>query len=143
MQVGFWLRVYEPLRARTFLKGVLYYDNRSVSIDCTIRDLSDTGARIAFSTLVTVPDNCELYIPQKQRTLLVRVQRREQYEIDVSSQDQRSDEPRRSIDGNLAERVTKIEGDLVAMKRLLKQLKAEVLPNGSDIMGPPMAAAVI
>jgi hypothetical protein len=124
------------LRVRTFLKGVLYYDNRSVSIDCTIRDLSDTGARIAFATLVTVPDNCELYIPQKQRTLLVRVQRREQYEIGVSFQDQRSDEPRRSIDGNLAERVSKIEGDLVAMKRLLKQLKAEVLPNGSDIMGP-------
>ena len=66
----------------------------------------------------------------------MRVQRREQYEIGVSFQDQRSDEPRRSIDGNLAERVSKIEGDLVAMKRLLKQLKAEVLPNGSDIMGP-------
>ena len=43
------------LRVRTFLKGVLYYDNRSVSIDCTIRDLSDTGARIAFSTLVSRP----------------------------------------------------------------------------------------
>ena len=66
----------------------------------------------------------------------MRVQRREQYEIGVSFQDQRSDEPLRSIDGNLAERVSKIEGDLVAMKRLLKQLKAEVLPNGSDIMGP-------
>ena len=66
----------------------------------------------------------------------MRVQRREQYEIGVSFQDQRSDEPRRSIDENLAERVSKIEGDLVAMKRLLKQLKAEVLPNGSDIMGP-------
>jgi hypothetical protein len=36
------------LRSRTFLKGIVYYDNRRASIDCTIRDLSDTGARIAY-----------------------------------------------------------------------------------------------
>ena len=33
------------LRTRTFLKAIVYYDNRRASIECTIRDLSDTGAR--------------------------------------------------------------------------------------------------
>ena len=66
------------MRTRAFLKGVVYYDNRRASIDCRIRDLSDTGARIVFATLVTVPDNVEIYILQKQLILLACVRRREQ-----------------------------------------------------------------
>ena len=120
------------VRSRTFLKGVVYYDNRRGSIDCTIRDLSDTGARIVFSTLVTVPDNIELHIPQKQMTLPARVRRRDQLEIGVSFEDQRSDEPRRAVDGEMAERVTRIENDIAAMKRLLKKLETKVSPNDSD-----------
>jgi len=120
------------LRTRTFLKGIVYYDNRRASIECTVRDLSDTGALIAFTTMVTLPDNIELHIPQRQMTLPVRVQRRDGYEIGVSFQNQRSDEPRRAIDGDLAERVTKIENELVAMKRLLKKIEAKALPNDSE-----------
>jgi hypothetical protein len=122
-----------PLRTRTFLKGIVYYDNRRASIECTIRDLSDTGARIAFTTLVTVPDNVELHIPQKQLTLPAQVRRRDGYEIGVSFQNQRSDEPRRAIDGDMAERVTKLENELAAMKRLLKKLQTDVLPSDSEL----------
>lgn len=116
-------------RARTFLKGVIYFNNRGTSIDCTIRDLSDTGAKIEFASLVTVPDLIELHIPQKQRTFPARVMRRESYEIGVSFEDQRSGEPRRGSDSELAERVAKLEIELVSVNRLLKQLKAKVFPN--------------
>ena len=85
-------------------------------------------------TLVTVPDNIELHIPQKQMTFAARVRRRDQYEIGVSFEDQRLDEPRRAIDGEMAERVTKIENELLAMKRLLKKLEAKVFPNDNEIM---------
>jgi hypothetical protein len=121
-----------PVRIRTFLKGIVYYDNRRASIECTIRDLSDTGARIAFATLVTVPDNIELHIPQKQSTFPAQVRRRDGYEIGVSFQNQRSDEPRRAIDGDMAERVTKLENEIAALKRLLKKLPTNVLPNDSE-----------
>ena len=120
------------LRTRTFLKGIVYYDNRRASIDCTIRDLSDTGARIVFSTLVVVPDNIELHVPQKQMTLSAQVRRRDEYEVGVSFEDQRSNEPRRIIDREIAERVTKLENELVAMKRLLKKLMSKVLPHDND-----------
>jgi hypothetical protein len=116
-----------PLRIRTFLKGIVYYDNRRASVECTIRDLSDTGARVAFTTLVSLPDNVELHIPQKQMTLPAQVRRREGNEIGVSFQNPRSDEPHRAIDGDLAERVTKMENEVAAMKRLLKKLPAKVL----------------
>ena len=119
-------------RARTFLKGIVYYDNRHASIECTVRDLSDTGARIVFATLVTVPDVLELHIPQKQITLPAHVRRRELYEIGVSFDEQRSNEPRRATDSDLAERVSKIESEIASMNRLLKQIKSKVLPNDGD-----------
>ena len=121
------------LRLRTFLKGVIYYDNRRASVDCTVRDLSDTEARIEFQTMVTVPDNVELFIPQKQMTWPAQVNRRYEYEIEVSFLSQRSDEPRRAIDGDLAERVVKIENELSTMKRLLKKIEAKVLPNEREL----------
>ena len=67
-------------------------------------------------------------------TFAARVRRRDQYEIGVSFEDQRLDEPRRAIDGEMAERVTKIENELLAMKRLLKKLEAKVFPNDNEIM---------
>ena len=55
--------------------------------------------------------------------------RRESYEIGVSFEDQRSNEPRRGIDNELAERVAKLEIELVTVNRLLKQIKAKVFPS--------------
>lgn len=121
-----------PSRTRTFLKGIVYYDNRRASIDCTVRDMSETGARIVFSTPVIVPDNLELYIPQKQVTLPVRVRRRDEREIGVSFDEQRT-EAARSGSGELSQRITKLENEIVVMKRMLKKLAAKVLPNDTDI----------
>ena len=45
------------IRQRTFLKGTVYYDNRRASIECVIRDISDSGARLSFEHPVVVPDN--------------------------------------------------------------------------------------
>ena len=121
-----------PLRVRTFLKGVVWYDNRSVSIDCTVRDLSDTGARLVFATQVTVPETFELNIPQRHRTLNVRVRRREGLELGVSFEDQRSGDIRRANDAELAERVARLEDELASTRRLVKRLRDKVLPNESD-----------
>jgi hypothetical protein len=119
-------------RTRTFLKGVVYYDNRKISIDCTIRDLSDTGARLAFKTMVEVPDDIELYIPQRQKHFLAVVLRREPYEIGVSFVDQQSNRPLDATDKVTSERIAKIENDLVAVKRLLKRLEAKVFSSETD-----------
>ena len=56
------------IQQRTFLKGTLYYDNRRASIECVVRDMSDSGARLTFEHPATIPDNVELFIPQKQLT---------------------------------------------------------------------------
>ena len=120
-------------RGRTFLKGIVYYDNRRASIECTIRDLSETGACIEFTTLVSVPDNIELHISQKQITLAAQVRQRNAHQMSILFQNTRSDEPRRLVDGDMAARIMEIKNELAAMKRLLKRLQAKVFPADSEL----------
>jgi hypothetical protein len=116
------------IRQRTYLKGTLYYDNRRASVECVIRDMSDSGARLTFEHPVIVPDNVELFIPQKQQTLRARVQRRGANEIGIAFEVTRSDEPRRASDSELQERVETLETEIAALKRLVAKLKDKVLP---------------
>ncbi len=120
------------IRVRTFLKGIVYYDNRRLSIECTVRDLSDSGARISLNSIVTLPDNVELFITQKERTYKAHVRRRDGYEIGVSFEDQRSGEPRRSDDMALADRVVMLEQELAAMRKVVRKLRDKIFPNESD-----------
>lgn len=120
------------VRQRTFLKGTLFYDNRRASIECVIRDISDSGARLSFEHPVTVPDKVELFIPQKQQTLRATVQRRGPNEIGLAFEVERSAEPRRATDVEMQKRVETMEAEIVALKRLVAKLKAKVLPHDLD-----------
>ena len=120
------------VRQRTFLKGTLYYDNRRASIECVIRDISDSGARLSFDNPVSGPDNVELFIPHKQQTLRARVQRREPNEIGIAFEVERLSEPRRDSDAELQQRVERMETEIAGLKRLVAKLKAKILPHDLD-----------
>ncbi|MBM6584263.1 PilZ domain-containing protein [Microvirga sp. BT689] len=53
------------LRTRTILQGRVVFNNRFSLIECTVRDLSETGAQITFSHPVSLPSELELEIPKK------------------------------------------------------------------------------
>lgn len=55
-------------RLRTFLKGRIVFNKGASSMDCLVRDLSPSGARLALSETSTLPESFDLYIPQKDRT---------------------------------------------------------------------------
>ncbi len=58
---------------RTLLKGRVVFNNRFSLIECIVRDLSGTGARIAFAHPIDVPREFELEIPSKSLSLWSRV----------------------------------------------------------------------
>ena len=60
-------------RTRTFLGGKIIFNQRSSVIDCLVRNLSSTGAKLTFTNTAAVPDEFELWIPKQQRTFLVRM----------------------------------------------------------------------
>lgn len=55
-------------RQRTFLKGRILFNKGASSMDCLVRDLSTTGARLSLTETATLPDSFELYIPQRDKT---------------------------------------------------------------------------
>jgi hypothetical protein len=46
-------------RQRVLKSGKIAYGGGSIVIDCTIRNLSDTGARLQVPTSVAIPDRFE------------------------------------------------------------------------------------
>ena len=40
-------------RQKSFLQGRIYFNNRRTSVDCLVRDISETGAKLTFAAAVT------------------------------------------------------------------------------------------
>jgi hypothetical protein len=123
-------------RQKSFLRGMIYFNNRRNAVDCLIRDISPYGARLIFSDSVTTPDVLELYIPQKEQTLRVHVIWRHGQEVGVAfAQAAHVDpaaepgDPGSSPGQALAERVARLEMEIVGLKRILKKMKADAGPE--------------
>jgi hypothetical protein len=111
-------------RQKSFLRGMVYFNNRRSVADCLIRDISPFGARLIFSDTITTPDTMDLYIPQKEQTLRSHVIWRVGHEVGVAfPQAVQGESAPGSAD--LAERVTRLEAEIAGIKRLLKKLKAD------------------
>ena len=123
----------QSTRQKSFLRGCIYFNNRRSATDCLIRDISTTGARLIFSDSVSVPDVVELYIPQKEQTLRAHVQWRRGDELGVAfAKGAQAPAPSRQADGELAERVAKLEAEIAALKKMFKRLKAEVAGGAEE-----------
>ncbi len=115
---------------KSFLRGMVYFNNRRNVVDCLIRDISPQGARLIFSDAITTPDVLDLYIPQKEQTLRTQVIWRHGQEVGVAFAQSAALEPG---DGDLAERVARLELEIAALKRVLKKLKADVGGPDADV----------
>ena len=111
-------------RQKSFLRGMVYFNNRRSVADCLIRDISPYGARLIFSDTVTTPDTLDLYIPQKEQTLRAHVIWRIGHDVGVAFPQATQSEPA-ALSGELAERVVKLEAEIASIKRVLKKLKAD------------------
>jgi len=118
-------------RQKSFLRGMIYFNNRRNAVDCLVRDISTYGARLIFSDSVTTPDVLDLYIPQKEQTLRVHVIWRHGQEVGVAFAQAASVEPaaEQHQSGDLAERVARLEIEILGLKRILKKMKTDAGPE--------------
>jgi len=114
-------------RQKSFLRGMIYFNNRRNAVDCLIRDISPYGARLIFSDAVTTPDVLELYIPQKEQTLRVHTIWRHGQEVGVAFAQAAHMDP--VAEPDLAERVARLEMEIAGLKRILKKMKTDAGPE--------------
>jgi hypothetical protein len=123
-------------RQKSFLRGMIYFNNRRNAVDCLIRDISPYGARLIFSDAVTTPDVLELYIPQKEQMLRVHAIWRHGQEVGVAFAQAAHMDPAAEQPGDpgsspgqaLAERVARLEIEILGLKRILKKMKTDAGP---------------
>jgi hypothetical protein len=60
-------------RSRTLLGGVIAFNNRASTMDCQVRNLSASGAKVTFSNTAVVPDQFDLKIARKERSFRARM----------------------------------------------------------------------
>ena len=129
-------------RQKSFLRGVVYFDDHRSALDCLIRDVSPYGARLVFSDAVSAPDTVDLHIPQKSQTLRAHVIWRHGQEIGVAfaqatQVDHDTGDPGSSPGQapgsgpgqSLAERVARLEVEIAGLKRMLKKMKTDAGPE--------------
>ena len=115
-------RPRKAARQKSFLRGMINVNNGRSTFDCLIRDISPEGARLVFSSTVSIPDAFDLYIPQKEQTLSVRVTWRHGDDVGVA---QPSAMGQLAGADDLTQRLIRLEAEIAALKRALKKMKID------------------
>jgi hypothetical protein len=118
-------------RHKSFLQGRIYYNNRCSSVDCLVRDVSDTGAKLVFGATVTIPDVVELYLSNKEEARRVKVQWRKGNEMGVDF-----DDPTEAgmASGDLVARVIKLERECASLKRMITEMRTEMRRTTNELI---------
>ncbi|MTI17634.1 pilus assembly protein PilZ [Rhodobacteraceae bacterium RKSG542] len=83
------------LRRRTLKEGrIVFGDLHNKTISCTIRDMSDTGARIQVESTQDIPESFYLYIVQSRQRAVVEVRWRTMTSMGVEFFEPLKDIPR-------------------------------------------------
>jgi hypothetical protein len=114
------------VRQKTFLKGRIIFNKGASSMDCLVRDLSASGARLALTETTTLPEGFDLYIPQKEKTYRASLCWRRADGIGVTFADEAIPAPPDDAASMLAlvRRISELEAENAALRRLLASLPA-------------------
>jgi hypothetical protein len=108
-------------RHKSFLRGIVYFDKRRCETACLVRDLSSDGARIILSQTIAIPDLIELDIPQREQTLIARVEWRRADEAGLSFCKPVASAPQQ--EEQLINRIAELEAEIAALQRTIRRLK--------------------
>jgi hypothetical protein len=110
-------------RLRAILGARIIFANGNSSMDCLIRDISPSGARLELGGSVTVPDRFDLFVPQKQKTFRATIKWRRLNEVGVvfETEDQGLTAPERERD--LPARVSELEAEILVLKQALAEMR--------------------
>ena len=111
------LELRKTEREPSFLRGRVILDDERTSIDCIIRDLTESGARVIFASNVTVPETVTLSIPAKDKVHQARVTWRNNFAIGLEFPG--ATQPQSAGNRDLNERLARLEEEIATLRRLV------------------------
>ena len=108
-------------RIRTLLQARIEFNNGANTVECTVRDLSEAGARLQVPDSVTLPPNFVLFIPKQGRRHQALLRWHRQGFVGVEFQNQQD-----AGEGPGADpRIVRLEAEVARLRRLMEAIRAD------------------
>jgi hypothetical protein len=111
-------------RQKLFLRGFIRTPQNKSNIDCIVRDISETGAKLRFRCRPSITDFLELHIPTKGQIAQSKVVWVDNCEVGVSF-DSIVTAPA-SSDSDLSGRMARLEDEITALKQIVNRLQRQI-----------------
>lgn len=109
-----------PRQSRCFFRAFVYFEGNGTAVDCVVRDISDTGARLQFPKPQKLSEFLDLYIPVKGQSYHSKVRWEEGNEIGVAFHTTSNTD---ADNIGLDERMNRLEAEVAAMRQAVKHLQ--------------------
>jgi hypothetical protein len=117
-------------RSRSLLKAKIIFNNRMTTVDCVVKNISATGAKIAVSSALSIPNEFDLEIPMRGRTFKAQMRWRDTEGIGVEFTETVDDrEPGNPGYQRLVEENARLKLSIVALTKRLTDLGQDVSTN--------------
>ncbi|WP_426442628.1 PilZ domain-containing protein [Bradyrhizobium genosp. P] len=108
-------------RDKVLYGGVAAVNEHGTTMDCVVRNISDTGACVEFDTAAKLPEEMNLTVARKGRSYLTRLIWRQANKVGLAFRIMTSDTPVSDLD----ERLRRSEIKKRQLQRRIKQLLGE------------------
>ena len=118
-------------RIRSLLRARIVYNNQNSTIDCTVKNISHSGAKIELGNTMSIPNAFDLEIPQKGRTYRARLAWRDENAIGVEFIEDEAAH-REAFLGKverLESEVRRLRAIVAQLTKLLEDLGQDVAPS--------------
>jgi len=111
-------------RQKSLYRGVVSFADNNFTLDCTVRDISEAGARLKFnSSPPIISEYLDLAIPFRGQIFRGKVVWCNVNEIGIAFETSVDVIPSHSSDDELSYRVARLEAEVVALRQLIKRLQ--------------------
>ncbi len=126
-------------RVRSLLRAQIIFNNRMSTVDCIIKNLSKTGAKLVLNDALSVPSEFELYVPQKSHSYRARLvwRDREAMGVEFLEASNAAQPHLQSSPGGVEGRVRELELQNAELKARIMVLSNKLRDLGQD---PEIAA---
>jgi hypothetical protein len=109
-----------PRRNTCYFRAFVYFPGNIPAVDCVVRDISETGARLQFSNPMKYPEFMDLHIPIKGQNFHSKVMWNDGNEIGVAFH---ATSNTGVGDIGLDTRVNRMESEIAALRQAVKHLQ--------------------
>ncbi len=111
-------------RSKSLIAARITFNNGQSTLDCLVRNLSETGAKLVTSAAVSLPERFDLFLSNKSVTHRARIVWRRGEEIGVRFEDAQppSENSGAADEGALKQRIRELEAEVARLQSRILQL---------------------